>query len=241
MRYMPCSLTLLDWSLGQEVDPTVLWSEVTVSSQPYKNELNSNLKTTERLPDILAIEQPGTPSALWSPLSRVWAMAHTRFSKVKDVLILKAEYTVQLRWAHMVSCREEKAHQHMQLLHKAIEHRCQEIDKEMDTLGKFLEKVKTSTGHLTQSCQHEWSDRSLPKEQSQRKRHWLPLPRATFFLFDGVTSGIHEHLLFLWFSMFITFWRTPWESSKYQALEENAGKPDGICFLGLGNEIRCEF
>lgn len=61
--------------------------------------------------------------------------------------------------------------QHMQLLHKAIEHRCQEIDKEMDTLGKFLEKVKTSTGHLTQSCQHEWSDRSLPKEQSQRKRH----------------------------------------------------------------------
>lgn len=169
MRYMPCSLTLLDWSLGQEVDPTVLWSEVTVSSQPYKNELNSNLKTTERLPDILAIEQPGTPSALWPPLSRVWAMTHSRFSKVKEVLILKAEYTVQLRWAHMVSCSEEKAHQHMQLLHKAIEHRCQEINKEMDTLGRFLEKVKTSTGHLSQSCHHEWSDRSLPRSNLRER------------------------------------------------------------------------
>lgn len=95
----------------------------------------------------------------------VYATADMRFSKVKKVLILKVKDTVQLKRAHVVNCREEKkAHQYMQVLHKAIKLRCQGI-KQMANIGKFLEKLKTSTGHLTQSCQRRWSDGSLPEGQ----------------------------------------------------------------------------
>ena len=59
-------------------------------------------------------------------------MADLRFSKVKNVLILKAEDTAQGRWTHVASCGEErKAHQHTQVLCKAVKLRCQEVDKEM--------------------------------------------------------------------------------------------------------------
>lgn len=144
-----------------------------MSSQLCKGELNSNLKATERLPGILAIAQPtASPVYLASPLLRVSAMANLRSSEVKEVLILKAgETTQQLRWAHVANRGEErKAHWHMQVLHKAVKRRCREIDKEMAVLGKFLEKVKTSTGHLTHTCQRGWSDGSLPEEESQKER-----------------------------------------------------------------------
>lgn len=205
------SLTLLDWNWGQEIDPTVIWSGVTVSSQPCKGELNSNLKATESLPGILTSAQPSaSPVYLASPLFQVSAMANPRSSNVKEVLILKGEDTARLRWAHMANRGEEKkAHWHMQVLHKAVKRRCRDIDKEMAVLGKFLEKVKTSTGHLTRICQHKWSDGSLPEEESQKESCWLPLPRATVFLLDGVKFGIHEHLLPLCTSLSVTLWRTP--------------------------------
>lgn len=58
----------------------------------------------------------------------VCAMADMIFSKVKEVLILKAKDIAQLKQAHVVNCREEKkVHQYMQVLHKAIKPRCQEI------------------------------------------------------------------------------------------------------------------
>ena len=38
----------------------------------------------------------------------VCAMADMIFSKVKEVLILKAKDTVQLKQAHVVNCGEEK-------------------------------------------------------------------------------------------------------------------------------------
>ena len=41
-------------------------------------------------------------------MSMVCAMADMIFSKVKEVLILKAKDTVQLKQAHVVNCREEK-------------------------------------------------------------------------------------------------------------------------------------
>lgn len=143
-----------------------------MSSQHCKGELNSDPKATESFPDILASEQPGaSPAYLGSPLSRVLAVADLRFSKVKGVLILKAEDAAQMRWAQVVTHEEErKAQQHEQVLHKAVKLRCREIDKETAILGKFLEKVKTSTGRLTQSCKHGWNDGSLPEEQSHRKR-----------------------------------------------------------------------
>ena len=66
----------------------------------------------------------------------VYATADMRFSKVKEVLILKAKDTVQLKRAHVVNCSEEKkAHQYMQVLHKAIKLRCQGI-KQMANIGK---------------------------------------------------------------------------------------------------------
>lgn len=172
MRCVPHFLSLLDRPLGQEVDPNAFLSQVTVSSQPCKGELNSNLKAMERLTDILASAQPRTsPAYLGSPLARISAMADLGFSKMKNVLILKVEDTAQLRWAHVANRGEErKAHWHVQVLHKAVKLRCQEIDKEMANLGKFLEKVKRSTGHLTLSHQHGWCARSLSEKEPQKKR-----------------------------------------------------------------------
>lgn len=140
-----------------------------MSSQPCKGELNSNLKALERLTDILASAQP---AYLGSPLARVSAMADLGFSKVKNGLILKVEDTAQLRWAHVANRGEErKAHRHVQVLHKAVKLRCQEVDKEMAILGKFLEKVKRTTGHLTRSHQHGWCDGSLPEKEAPKKRY----------------------------------------------------------------------
>ena len=98
-------------------------------------------------------------------------MTHLRFSKVKEALILKVEDTAQLRGVCVANHGQEReANQHMDVLHKAIKLRCQEVDKDMAILAKFLEKVQMSTGHLTESCQHGWSHRNLPEEQFQRKR-----------------------------------------------------------------------
>lgn len=236
MRCVPHSLSLLDRSLGQEVDPTVFWSQVTVSSQPCKEESNSNLKAVERLTDILASAQPGIWTAyLGSPWARVSAMADLGFSKMKKVLILKVEDTAQLRWAHVANRGEErKAHRHVQVLHKAVKLRCQEIDKEMAILGKFLEKVKRSTGHLTQSHQHGWCDGNLPEKAPLRKRYWAPLLRVTFFLLDGITSGTSEHLLPLCPSTAITLWRIPMKEPmslpNTRPLKKMLGKKMGFVF-----------
>lgn len=168
----------------------------------------------------------------------VCAMADMRFSKGKEVLILKAKDTVQLKRAHVVNCREEKkAHQYMQVLHKAIKFRCQEI-KEMVNMGKFWEKLKRSTGHLTQSCQRRWSDGSLPEEEWQRD--WLPLPRVTFLLFGGVTSSIQRCLLLLHSSVFITLWRTAVEEIQILGSWGKCWKIR-ICFLEVESEVGCEF
>lgn len=142
-----------------------------MSSQPCKGELNSNLKATERLPGSLASAQPSaSPVYLASPLFQLSAMANPRSSNVKEVLILKGEDSAQLRWAHMANRGvERKAHWHMQVLHKAVKRRCREIDKEMAVLGKFLEKVTMSTGHLTHICQCGWSDGRLLEEESQKE------------------------------------------------------------------------
>lgn len=57
-------------------------------------------------------------------------MADLRFSEVKNVLNLKAEDTAQLWWTCVANYGEErKAHQHMQVLCKAVKLRCQEVDK----------------------------------------------------------------------------------------------------------------
>jgi hypothetical protein len=75
-------------------------------------------------------------------------MDELRVGKVKKGSILKAKDTPSLRWAHVANCGEErKAQKHIQRLYKAFKLRCQEIDKEMASLGKFLEKVKTSSGN----------------------------------------------------------------------------------------------
>ena len=141
-------------------------------------------------------------------------MADMRFSKGKEVLILKAKDTVQLKRAPVFSCREEKkAHQYMQVLHKAIKLRCQEI-KQMANMGKFLEKLKRSTGHLTQSCQCRWSDWSLPEEEEwQRDR--LPLPRVTSFLFGGMTSSIQRAFCFCTPLCLLLSEEQLWKRSKY--------------------------
>ena len=161
-----------------------------------------------------------------------------RFSKGKEVLILKAKDTVQLKRAHVVNCREEKkAHQYMQVPHKAIKLSCQEI-KQIANMDKFWEKLTTSTGHLTQSCQRRWSDGSLPEEEWQRD--WLPLPRVTFFLFGGVTSSIQRCLLLLHSSVFITLWRTAVEEIQILGSWGKCWKIR-ICFLEVESEVGCEF
>ena len=92
-------------------------------------------------------------------------MTHLKFSEVKAALILKAEDRAQLRDTRVAGCgKDRKAHQHLHVPHTAVKCRCQEIDKDMAILVKFLKKVKMSNGHLTQRYQHGWSDGSLPEE-----------------------------------------------------------------------------
>lgn len=146
---------------------------------------------------------------------------------------------------HMHPCgKERKAHQHLRVPNMTVKLRCLEIDKDMAILIKLLEKVKTSAGHLTQRCQHRWSDRNLHEEWLQRKR-LMSSSRPTSFLFDGVTSDLPERLLLSCTYIFIIVWRAPWENytsfPNTGPLEENAGKSDGICLLEVRKKVGCAF
>ena len=59
------SPTLLEWSLGKEVDPTVLCSIILVRSQLYKKKLSGNMKAPNWLLCLLQVSLPKPQLLLW--------------------------------------------------------------------------------------------------------------------------------------------------------------------------------
>lgn len=76
--------------------------------------------------------------------------------KVKKMSLNKVEDTLALQWARVANRGEEKRKtEKIKIIQRAAALSCSNVDREKAALKKYLEKVKTSTRHLSQDSHHE--------------------------------------------------------------------------------------